>query len=212
MAETLAIYCADVGSVASKRFGWASMRGSAVPRTSEDIHALAAAVADDVRGHIPVALGFECPLFVPITEQPAKLTSARNGEGNRAWSAGAGCGALATGLTQVVWLLREIRRLAPGAHQAFVDWPLFRTHSSGLFVWEAFVSGTSKGITHAADALAAVKAFGAAMTQPLLLSAVTCPSEAYSLVGAALLRTGWSTDLALLSSHCIVIRAIERGV
>lgn len=115
-------------------------------------------------------------------------------------------------LVQVVWLLGEIRRLAPDAPHVFVDWPLFQTHGSGLFVWEAFVSGASKGDSHAADALAAVRAFAAAMTQPLLVSAVTCPSEAYSLLGAALLRTGWSSDLELLSSQCTVIRATERGV
>jgi hypothetical protein len=58
----------------------------------------------------PVALGFECPLFVPLNLQPEALTTARSGEGSRPWSAGAGCGALATGLVQVAWILRKIRQ------------------------------------------------------------------------------------------------------
>jgi len=77
------------------------------------------------------------------------LGQARQGETvdgrSRPWSAGAGSGALATGLVQMAWVLE----LAGEAD---------------LFVWEAFVSGTGKpvpaGITqHAADAAAAADTF-----------------------------------------------------
>jgi hypothetical protein len=37
-----------------------------------------------------VALGFECPLFVPVPEQALRLGAARPGEKNRSWSAGRG--------------------------------------------------------------------------------------------------------------------------
>ena len=57
-----------------------------------------------------VALGFECPLWIPVAPDPKDLTKARKVDGNRAWSAAAGLGALATGLTQVPWILDEVRR------------------------------------------------------------------------------------------------------
>ena len=52
-------------------------------------------VADDLHSGALVALGFECPLFVPLRERAEELTSGRHGDGNRPWSAGAGCAVLA---------------------------------------------------------------------------------------------------------------------
>lgn len=45
-----------------------------------------------------------------MSKNPVELTSSRQGEGSRAWSAGAGCGALATGLTETLWVLEYIFR------------------------------------------------------------------------------------------------------
>jgi hypothetical protein len=39
------------------------------------------AIAADLNAGHHVALGFECPLFVPVSEDPNGLTSARPGEG-----------------------------------------------------------------------------------------------------------------------------------
>ncbi len=156
-----------------------------------------------------VALGFECPLFVPLAETETTLTSARPGEGSRAWSAGAGCGVLTTGLVQVAWVLEQARIRLPHRCEAFLSWEKFKAAGSGLLLWEAFVSGSSKskGATHIDDARMAVNAFSAALPNPGLANAILCASPVYSLVGAALLRTGWSSDLSLLSEACLVIKA-----
>ena len=43
---------------------------------------------------IKVALGFECPLWVPVPEEASALTAGRVVDGNKAWSAGAGASVL----------------------------------------------------------------------------------------------------------------------
>ncbi len=108
-----------------------------------------------------MAMGFECPLLVPIPDDPARLTSARNGEGKRAWSAGAGAGALATGLTETVWNLCNLRNKVSSNIPAFLDWSGFREVKNGLFLWEAFVSGRAHGEDDVADAEKAVRCFAA---------------------------------------------------
>lgn len=207
---SLSVYCADVGSVVAGNFGWCASNPTTGIRRGTSMPDLAAAVARDLNAGVPVALGFECPLFVPISGHPERLTSARTGEGSRAWSAGAGCGALATGLAQAVWVLREIRHHVTLAPPVFLEWPPFLSSGAGLFLWEAFVSAGAKRDGHMADAEAAIEAFGCAMREPQMISAVSCAEECYSLIGAALLRTGWSTDISLLSGPCTVIRATKR--
>lgn len=170
---------------------------------------LAEAVAEHLKCGNPVALGFECPLFVPIAQSAASLGRARTGEHSRPWSAGAGCSVLATGLVQVVWILREIRKIAGDRHQVFLDWDEFDRTGSGIMIWEAFVTGTAKRDGHIADAKAAVDEFLRLFHDRQFESAVTCSEETYSLIGAALLRTGWTRDLDVLSRPCIVIRAME---
>jgi hypothetical protein len=200
--KNLDIVCADVGSVASKNFGWFSLT-RATGTTPSSLANYVASVLNDER---PVALGFECPLFVPFRADERTLTMARPGEHNRAWSAGAGCGALATGLVQVTWVLHAIRSQLTVPAQVHSSWEAFSSVESGLFIWEAFVSGRSKRDGHVADAVCAVEAFTAAMPYPPEKNAIQPDSPVHSLLGAALLRTGWSVDLALLSAPTLVIR------
>ena len=202
------VICADIGSVARGNFGWWSSRGESgnLPST------LASHVSVALKSGMPVALGFECPLFVPLVEEELLLTSARPGEGTRAWSAGAGCGALATGLVQVAWVLQAIRRHLAGTVPSFVAWEPFVSANSGLFLWEAFVTGGAKQISHTADAQAGAEAFIRALPNPMKANAVVCQAAVYSLVGAALLRTGWSSDPSILQEPCLVVRASENAV
>ena len=172
----------------------------------QDIRLFVQRLASFLDGRHKVALGFECPLFVPLPDDPRKLTSARTGEGTRAWSAGAGCGALATGLTEVAWILMELRKLVARNVLPITTWPESGIQDGHLFLWEAFVTGAVKSDSHHGDAALGVEAFKRALPHPDRASAVTV-ERAYSLLGAALLRTGWSTDLAVLASPCIVIRA-----
>ena len=202
------VICADIGSVARGNFGWWSSEGKSGDKTST----LATHVAAALKNGLPVALGFECPLFVPLFEDEMQLTSARPGEGSHAWSAGAGCGALASGLVQVAWVLQSVRRQLSQPVPAFVAWESFASSSSGLFLWEAFITGTAKQGSHVADAKAGAEAFLRALPNPMQANAVVCRSAVYSLVGAALLRTGWSFDPSILQEPCLVVRASENAV
>jgi hypothetical protein len=199
-----AVICADIGSVAKGNFGWWSSESASGNSPS----GLSKHVASLLSQNIGVALGFECPLFVPLAENELQLTSARPGEGSRAWSAGAGCGALVTGLVEVAWVLQSIRSQLEHPAKSFLSWQEFCSHNqSGLYIWEAFVSGTAKQTSHITDAEAGAKAFSHSLPSPQQANAIECTEGVYSLVGAALLRTGWSTDLSILNQPCIVVRA-----
>ena len=148
-------------------------------------------------------MGFEAPMHVPYRDLTPELTKARHGEGNRAWSAGAGAGVLATRLAVVPFILRKLRALAPKA-TATLDWHVPPGRPDQLFLFEAFVSGAAKGADHNDDARIAADAFLMACSDlpgANLIGAEDC----FSLLGAALLRTGWSTDLRLLSAPALVI-------
>lgn len=201
----LLVACADIGSVRAGRFGWAARDHAGAWHDGSEPGGLADLVAASLHRTERIALGFECPLFVPVPQDPSRLTSARTGEGNRPWSAGAGASALATGLTEVVWILRRIRSLAWGA-EGFLAWDELDTSQSGVLFWEAFVTAGSKGATHRADARIAVEAFNARLDYGPPESDVSC-EHPHSLIGAAMLSTGWSTHLSVLSQPSIVIRA-----
>ena len=171
----------------------------------DSIQELAREIATDLNCGTPVALGFECPLFVPLPEDPNYLTSARVGEKDRAWSAGAGAACLATGLTETVWILEKIRAGLIKPVAAHLEWKSFRASGTGLFLWEAFVTKMAKRLSHQGDAEAAVEYFYSRMPDVDEHNAISC-TRVRSLIGAAILQTGWETDLALLGSSCIVLR------
>ena len=205
----LTVCCADVGSVAAGNFGWA-LRDYPGPLHEVPAQASIAELADAVEARLragrPVALGFECPLFVPLREDPVDLTRARRGEGNRAWSAGAGSGSLATGLVEVAWLLARLRRALEPPPSLTVSWDAFASGPGGLFVWEAFVTRGAKVGSHHGDAGAAVEAFCRALPDPTGANAISEP-RVLSLVGAAALRAGWDVPPAALSAPCLVVSA-----
>lgn len=205
--DALTICCADIGSVRKGRFGWASLsiEPDAQESCGRSIEAFSDLVAERLTAGKKVALGFECPLWVPIADEPAELTQARNGEGNRAFTASAGATSLATGLTEVAWILHRIRQASRGV-DAFLHWTPFERAQNGLFLWEALVTGKDKTASHEADAKVAVDAFLRALPDPMSRNALTPTSRTRSLIGAALLWAGWSSDVALLSTPCVVIR------
>ena len=205
--RSLKVYCADIGSISGGKFGWAG-KSRGWNASGASIEELGRSVARDLDDGSPVALGFECPLFVPFVADASRLGCAREGEGARPWSAHAGASSLATGLVQVAWLLHRIKQDAAQRHAAFLSWADFAIDYRGLFLWEAFVSAASKREGHIADASAAVDAFIEALPSPR--SCVQCDGAPYSLIGAALLRTGWATSVTVLSEPCVVIRAATR--
>ncbi len=203
------IYCADIGSVPNGRFGWARVDPEEAEleahRGSAQIAELVDAITADVDAGRPIALGFECPLFVPVPEEPLRLGMARSGEGNRSWSAGAGSGALATGIVEVAWLLSELHHRRPDT-RVFLDWSDFVEAGVGLFLWEAFVTDRAKAATHVDDAAVAVAAFRNALPNPRVSNAVDA-ERPLSLLGAALIWSGWSDELDFLHAPCLVIKA-----
>jgi hypothetical protein len=204
--NSIVTWAVDVGSIKAGHFGWCRLNLAGEPQTGTDIRELVDRIADDFAKRIPVALGFECPLFVPVTEDPERLTRARCGEGNRPWSAGGGAGSLATGLAEYTWIFEQIRKKTKGKARPTFDWATFENGSANLFIWEAFVSAEAKGPTHAKDAEIAARSFWNAFRRNQVTSAVKA-ENAFSLVGAALLRAGLSTDLAFLSTPCVVIKS-----
>lgn len=206
--NNLVIWCADIGSIKKKNFGWcrADLGIKDSFSIGSSIEDFAIGIVKDLSYGYKVAVGFECPLFVPISENPLNLTSARNGEKDRAWSAGAGCGALATGLTETVWILSRVKELAEIEIKATLSWDEFISNTFNLFIWEAFVSKGSKSKTHSGDAEVAVKTFINNYSNIVQANAVTAENP-YNLVAAALLRSGLSKDIGMLSESCVVIKA-----
>lgn len=201
------IYCADVGSIPKGNFAWAQLQPSATACFSgTDIRALAESVVAGLDSGQPIALGFECPMFVPVRTVPEHLSRARSGEGSRSWSAGAGPAVLATGLVQSAWLLETIRSSLGTEPAVFLDWGAFAGRGSGLFVWEALVSGAAKTGTHTGDAEAAVLAFRRALPDPRSRNCIAEP-RTLSLVAAALLWSGWNVPPGLLRQPSLVVAA-----
>ncbi|HYA41739.1 MAG TPA: hypothetical protein VEF34_10570 [Syntrophobacteraceae bacterium] len=204
----LIIYCADIGSVKRNNFGWARLSVSEETggcSTGSDMAQLAKEIAGDLNAGNRVALGFECPLFVPIADNPIELTAPRLGEGNRPWSAGAGAASLATGLTQTFWLLDRVQSLLKHEVPCFLNWSQFKSADKGLFLWEAFVSSDSKKNSHCDDAEAAALKFREGLEDPEALNAIT-PKKVRSLLGAALIQSGWTADIGCLGKPCLVVR------
>lgn len=152
------VLCVDVGG--PTKIGWADSEGR--DGTGANLGAaLDGLTALLLAGH-RIALGFEAPIWTPVRVELARITGRRGGvekTSNRAWSAGAGIGALGAALALMPWCLTRIAKGA-GPVATTVDLQRFR-EGGGLFLWEAFVSGVMKavGTTHHNDARLACEAF-----------------------------------------------------
>ncbi|WP_186431379.1 hypothetical protein [Clostridium sp. BSD9I1] len=205
--QNIIVWCADVGSIKNKRFGWcrAELGTDEGLRCGISIEDFAIGIAQDLSNGYKIALGFECPLFVPITDNPIYLTSGRIGEGDRPWSAGAGCGSLATGLTECAWILAKVKDSVKSEIKITFSWEEFISNSLNLFIWEAFITKKSKSATHDGDAQVAVNAF--IKHYPNIVQANTIRVDnPYNLIAAAILRVGISENIKLLKQSCIVIK------
>ena len=214
-ARSLIVYCADIGSVKRGNFGWARAQVDAPEQMLFGVSPddLATHVAADLSAGSNVALGFECPLYIPLRESVEEMMLARAGEGNRAWSAGAGLAVLTLGAIQVPWILTRVASRAGRKVRGFVEWLHFDAARAGLFVWEAFVTGDAKYSgsenIHGEDAAIAVRTFFDSLPDPRASHALE-DEEVYSLAGAALLRAGLCEDPGILSVPTLVLRAKPR--
>ena len=196
----LAVLCADADDQTAAVRWYGGTSGS--EESGADWETLAQAVARHLQARRPVALGLTCPLFTALGHEPASLKAA----GEKAdgwWGTGEmAAAAFAAGLSNVVWVLRRIRTLVRAP--AFLKWADFAHARNGLFVWEAAMTELPrKG--GAIDTRAAVASFRDALPDPTRRNALSV-GEAYSLIGSALLRTGWKSNPAVLSTPPLVIR------
>jgi hypothetical protein len=90
--------------------------------------------------------------------------------------------------------------------RATTRWDEFVEGDSQLFIWEAFISGTDKGVDHIEDAMIAVRAFEKNLKALNSASCVTCENPA-SFAGMLILWAGLSDDITLLGDACIVLKA-----
>ncbi|HAV16094.1 MAG TPA: hypothetical protein DCW91_02325 [Acinetobacter nosocomialis] len=201
------IYAADIGSIKSNNFAWARLACDPYQiNTDSSIHTLVQAIDSDLAQGKKVSIGFECPLFINLPSNPVLLTSARKGEGSRAWSAGAGCGSLTTGLIEVLWILSELKQMATYTIEATFSSDCLLNGNANLMIWEAFVSSNSKGKSHSEDAIIAVMKFYEKLNSKSLSSDIVVENP-YSLAGAALLRSGITNNIEVLKEQCIVVKA-----
>jgi hypothetical protein len=207
--EQTVVYCADIGSVTTDSFGWARIDPGAdrAEVTGTSMRDLVDRIAADVDARRRIALGFECPLWIPLRDDPRDLTRGRRIDAGRPWSAAGGLGSMGVGLVQVVWVLREVLNRVSTRPPVFLDPAGLEGASEGLLLWEAFVTGDAKhqgekGL-HTGDALIGAQDF---VSRSAELRIDPQEHEVYSLIGAALLRAGWSTDPTLLEQPCAVVR------
>ena len=201
------VFCADIGSVMNGNFGWFGRLSDGTTVEGIDIAAFATTLASRIDLGERIALGFEAPLFVPLRTDPLEITRARNGETTPNWIGGPGAAVLATALAQVPWILRDLKSKVSVAARATLEWSEFASERADIFLWEAFVSGPAKGASHIRDAEVAVRAFVAALPNPPAANAIH-EETVISILGTAMLRTGWSMDLNLLQSPCLVIKPV----
>lgn len=207
--DSLQVFCADVGSIPRDRFAWARR----IPSTDdeevhqpESIESLAASVVHLLHDGEPVALGFEAPMFVPVTEQPKQLGKARPCDApSPPWSSSVGASVLATAMVQVPWVLRYIHDQV-SALRVHVGWPSFAEQQGGLLLWEAFVSGAAKGETHEDDARSGVQAFCEQLPNPGDTSA-EATERPFSLLTAAAIWAGFDLPPEDMRQTSLLVRA-----
>jgi hypothetical protein len=216
--ENLVVWAADIGSIQMEKFGWCRLAGLSSEKTGAKIDEFADGIACDLNDGLRIAVGFECPLFVPVSKESEDLTKARDGEGNHPWSAGAGCGALTTGLPECVWIFERIREKTTVIVQPTFNWNELCEGNANLFIWEAMITGSSgvkadeiepaslEKTVHENDARIAAFTFLEHQHDIESKNAVTAENP-FSLVGAALLRAGLSEKIELLKIPCIVVKA-----
>jgi hypothetical protein len=202
--EPMPLHVAVIDIGRRENTGWAidGPRPSQGNLIDDCIDALAVALDEG-----SLALGFEAPMFVPLHRESSNLTRGRVGESDRACTAAAGCSVLVSGLVVVPYVLHKLRSRSPTATGTF-DWTAPLTARGQLLLFEAFVTHQSKidKDPHIRDAKLAIGKFREGMRDPRSLQSAIHEPSCLNLMAAALLRTGWTTDLAILSQPCLVVR------
>jgi hypothetical protein len=214
------VVAVDIGSVRPpSRFAWAAFDapGRDLVNSGTNPESAVSALVPGLLAGAQATLLLEEPMSVPVPggqlDAWRGLGQARRGEGNRPWSAGAGAGALATGLAQGAWMLRQLPVMVPGLTTS-TQAEVWRRGDAHLLLAEAFIAASGKpeplpAGQHAADAVAA----GLAMVEVLdssepLVSSVCCwPRDSFSLLAAMALWAGLRIDPGELRAEVLVVAA-----
>lgn len=215
------IGCIDVGS----EQGWFVLD----PRGGHSWGTTAEGYRDSLSCHLRnerlCLLGVEAPGFLPRERDYARLNRARVGETDfgqsRPWSVHAGKAATWRGLSLVPALLRDLRTCVPSERIGHLDFTRASSEQVRLLLFEAFVTGAPTGqvplrvpecvrneCAHIWDAAIAVFTLQSQLVSGHIQSGIR-DEAAMSLFGAALLATGWSTDVDLASHPVHVVRAFK---
>ena len=198
--ESLHVAVVDIGKLTN--LGWV-VEGPSVSKSGTDIDSCIKFLASAMKMG-PLALGFEAPMFVPYGRKRRDLDKARKGEGNRAFSASAGACVLTKGLVIVPYILEKLRCSAKAARPTF-KWR-DRLCERDLQLFEAFVTNVGEAVSHEACARLALKRFPKEWEKRASFESAVEEPCTMNLLGAMLLRTGWTDDVTMLSEPCLVVR------
>jgi hypothetical protein len=213
------VVAVDIGSIRPpSNFAWAAFDapGRAVAAEGDSPETAVSALLAGFQEDRQVALLLESPVSVPVPpvqhDSWRTLGAARDGEGNRPWSAGAGSAALATGLAQGAWMLLSLAAAIPGL-TVTTQPRRWRGGHARLLLAEAFVSGAGKppplpAGQHAADAAAVALALLARLdTAGEITSDVRCsPLHPFNLLAAMAIWAGLHIDGTEIRQDVLVIR------
>jgi hypothetical protein len=197
--ESLHVAVVDIGKL--QNLGWA-IEGPAINQSGTDIELCIKALASAMDAG-PLALGFEAPMFVPFGRKRCDLDNARIGEGDHAFGAAPGACVLTKSLVIVPYILRGLRSRAAVARPTF-KWR-DRLSRGDLLLFEAFVTNAGKS-NHQDCARFAVMGFREKRAKGGSIDSDLNEPCTMNLLGAMILRMGWSEDLKMLSEPCLVVR------
>ncbi|HVS87277.1 MAG TPA: hypothetical protein VHF01_03525 [Candidatus Acidoferrum sp.] len=198
--ESLHVAVVDIGRLAN--LGWA-IKGPSVEDSGTDIDECVEVLARAMKNG-PLALGFEGPMFVPYGRKRCDLDKCRKGEGDRAFGASAGACVLAKGLVIVPYILEGLRCRVMAARPTF-NWRS-QLVKQNLLLFEAFVTNMGKSVSHEECAQLAINQFLKGWENRASFKSAVEERCTLNLLGAMLLRIGWTDDLTILSEPCLVVR------
>lgn len=198
-------YACDVGGKGN--FAWARAWRNGPQLTVEggiSMNGCVEALREDI-GRSAVALGMECPEFIPIPDEASHLGHGRKNEKDRSCFASVGASVAMLGLHQLAFICKKVHRKGVSAVFDPAQWQF---QPDRVLFWEAFVSKGAHNEEHLRDAATAVTTFVQRIETKHVASdvLVESPADVLSLVGCAVLWAGWSDDVALLRQSVLVVK------
>jgi hypothetical protein len=211
------IYAVDVGAPGAG-LAWAriALPFETCPSGSTDYGLFLDQIVQDLGTNVPIALGFEAPLFLPVSLTVNNLTKARVDEPG-SWSFGAGAYVTTVAIPLMALTLKHIRaRVSPLPTVSLnsAGWLAAEVSAPGLLLWEAYIWGAAHSRAPNAagfpadvqDAATAVRSFIEWESAKLRPQSHVTAESPISTAGAAVLWSGLAEDLGLLHQQALVLR------